>query len=94
MNDNERHVETIWPPMFGFRLLPTNSDLIKIKKLFRAANFSGAGGDEKLKIIFNWPKLCLYRNVFNEDIDPVPAAAPVSEPQGSRSSDEFISVYI
>ena len=55
MNDNERHVETIWPPMFGFRLLPTNSDLIIIKKLFRAANFSGAGGDEKLKIIFNWP---------------------------------------
>jgi hypothetical protein len=52
---NERHVETIWPPMFGFRLLPTNSDLIIIKKLFRAANFSGAGGDEKLKIIFNWP---------------------------------------
>jgi hypothetical protein len=41
--------------MFGFRLLPTNSDLIIIKKLFRAANFSGAGGDEKLKIIFNWP---------------------------------------
>ena len=38
-------------------------------------------------------KLCLYRNVFNEDIDPVPAA-PVSEPQGSSSSDEFISVYI
>ena len=37
-------------------------------------------------------KLCLYRNVFNEDIDP--AAAPVSEPQGSSSSDEFISVYI
>ena len=55
LNDNERHVETIWPPMFGFRLLPTNSDLIIIKKLFRAANFSGAGGDEKLKIIFNWP---------------------------------------
>jgi hypothetical protein len=52
LNDNERHVETIWPPMFGFRLLPTNSDLIIIKKLFRAANFSGAGGDEKLKIIF------------------------------------------
>ena len=26
--------------------------------------------------------------------DPVPAAAPVSEPQGSSSSDEFISVYI
>jgi hypothetical protein len=41
--------------MFGFRLLPTNSDLIIIKKLFWAANFSGAGGDEKLKIIFNWP---------------------------------------
>ena len=39
-------------------------------------------------------KLCLYRNVFNEDIDPVPAAASVSEPQGSSSSDEFISVYI
>ena len=39
-------------------------------------------------------KLCLYRNVFNKDIDPVPAAAPVSEPQGSSSSDEFISVYI
>ena len=38
--------------------------------------------------------LSLYRNVFNEDIDPVPAAAPVSEPQGSSSSDEFISVYI
>ena len=35
-------------------------------------------------------KLCLYRNVFNEDIDPVPAAAPVSEPQGSSSSDEFL----
>ena len=27
-------------------------------------------------------------------IDPVPAAAPVSEPQGSSSSDEFICVYI
>ena len=39
-------------------------------------------------------KLCLYRNVFNEDIGPVPVAAPVSEPQGSSSSDEFISVYI
>ena len=31
---------------------------------------------------------------LNEDIDHVPAAAPVSEPQGSSSSDEFISVYI
>ena len=63
LNDNERHVETIWPPMFGFRLLPTNSDLIIIKKLFRAANFSGAGGDEKLKIIFNWPKQgVIYRH--------------------------------
>ena len=42
-------------------------------------------------------KLCLYRNVFicsDEDIDTVPAAVPVSEPQGSSSSDEFISVYI
>ena len=42
-------------------------------------------------------KLCLYRNVFicsDEDIGPVPAAVPVSEPQGSSSSDEFISVYI
>jgi hypothetical protein len=47
--------------MFGFRLLPTNSDLIIIKKLFRAANFSGAGGDEKLKIIFNWPKYLTNR---------------------------------
>jgi hypothetical protein len=46
--------------MFGFRLLPTNSDLIIIKKLFRAANFSGAGGDEKLKIIFNWPNSTAY----------------------------------
>jgi hypothetical protein len=23
---------------------------------YEVANFSGAGGDEKLKIIFNWPK--------------------------------------
>jgi hypothetical protein len=46
--------------MFGFRLLPTNSDLIIIKKLFRAANLSGAGGDEKLKIIFNWPYSMLF----------------------------------
>jgi hypothetical protein len=53
--------------MFGFRLLPTNSDLIIIKKLFRAAKFSGAGGDEKLKIIFNWPTLdeiCKYGNKY------------------------------
>jgi hypothetical protein len=37
---------------------PTTSDQFRFnnnKKLFRAANFSGAGGDEKLKIIFNWP---------------------------------------
>jgi hypothetical protein len=42
-------------------------------------------------------KLCLYRNVFicsDEDIDPVPAAVSVSEPRGSSSSDEFISVNI
>ena len=64
LNDNERHVETIWPPMFGFRLLPTNSDLIIIKKLFRAANFSGAGGDEKLKIIFNWPYMVVKSGVY------------------------------
>jgi hypothetical protein len=38
----------------------------------------------------------VYKNVFissDEDIDPVPApaAVPVSEPQGSSSSDQFIS---
>jgi hypothetical protein len=43
-------------------------------------------------------KLCLYRNVFicsDEDIDPVPAAVPVSEPQGSSSSDNnIILIYL
>jgi hypothetical protein len=45
---------------------------------------------------FKWHHVnYVYRNVFicsDKDIDP--AAVPVSEPQGSSSSDEFISVYI
>jgi hypothetical protein len=47
---------------------------------------------------FKWHHVnYVYRNVFicsDKDIDPVPADVPVSEPQGSSSSDEFISVYI
>ena len=44
---------------------------------------------------FKWHHVnYVYKNVFicsDKDIDPVPAAVPVSEPQGSSSSDEFIS---
>ena len=47
---------------------------------------------------FKWHHVnYVYRNVSicsDEDIDPVPAAVPVSEPQGSSSSDEFIRVCI
>ena len=46
---------------------------------------------------FKWHHVnYVYRNVFIcSDEDIVPAAVPVtSEPQGSSSSDEFISVYI
>jgi hypothetical protein len=47
---------------------------------------------------FKWHHVnYVYRNVSicsDEDIDPVLAAVPVSEPQGSSSSDEFIRVCI
>jgi hypothetical protein len=43
---------------------------------------------------FKWHHVnYVYKNVLicSDDIDPVPAAVTVSEPQGSSSSDEFIS---
>ena len=44
---------------------------------------------------FKWHHVnYVYKNVFissDKDIDPVPAAVPVSEPRGSSSSDELIS---